>query len=131
LRHLHLANRIPAKTSYPGTANFFDSTPNLSKGSTKIALIVFGNKLPIEKHRDITSLLQLFQTVAPFCLSEENLADILKTDPEEINALLSALARNSQQYIRYQLVGTVGNFMSDKVLTQKRHPNEVVKRIWA
>jgi hypothetical protein len=129
LRHLPLANRIPAKTRDPGTAKFFGGTLNLSKGSTMIALIVFGNKLPIEKHRDITSRLQLLQTVAPFCLSEETLADILKADPEEINALLSGLARNSQQYIRYHLVGNVGNFMADKVLTQKDiHPNEVIKK---
>jgi hypothetical protein len=57
------------------------------------------------------------------------LADILKADPEEINALLSGMARNSQQYIRYYLFGTVGSFMSDKVLTQKDiHPNEVIKK---
>jgi hypothetical protein len=94
-----------------------------------IALIVFGNKVPIEKHRDITSRLQLLHTVAPFCLSEETLADILKADPEEINALLSGLARNSQQYIRYHLVGSVGNFMSVKVLTQKDiGPNEVITK---
>jgi hypothetical protein len=71
----------------------------------------------------------LLRTVAPYCLSEETLAIILKADPEEQNALLSGFARNSQQYLRYHLVGNVHNFMADKVLTQKDvYPNEVVKK---
>jgi hypothetical protein len=59
----------------------------------------------------------LLRTVAPYCLSDDRIGYHL--DPEEQNALLTGLARNSQQYIKYQLVGTVHNFMADKVFTQR------------
>ncbi len=71
----------------------------------------------------------LLRTVTPYCLSEETLAIILKEDPEEQNALLSGFARNSQQNLRYHLVGTVHNFMADKVLTQNNvYPNDVIQK---
>ena len=129
LRHLPLANQIPAKTKDSGTDKFFGVNLNLSKTNTIISLIVFGHKLPVEKHRDNASRMALLYTVAPFCLSEETMAVIVAADPDERNALLSGLARNSQQFIRYHLKGMVGNFMSDKVLTQKDvHPNAVIKK---
>jgi hypothetical protein len=103
-----------------------------------IALIIHGHKLPIEKHRDMSSRMVLLRTVAPYCLSEETLAIILKADPEGQNALLSGFARSSQQYLRYHLVGNVHNFMADKVLTQKLGSGKKMyiqtklsKRIWA
>jgi hypothetical protein len=88
LRHLPLANQVPAKTRDAGTDKFFGSTLNLSKCTTMIALIIHGHKLPIEKHRDMPSRMVLLCTKAPYCLSEETLAIILKEDPEEQNALL-------------------------------------------
>ena len=60
----------------------------------------------------------VLRTVAPYCLNDESLDTILKADSEEQNALLSGLAKNAQQYIKYQLYGNVANFMADKVLTQ-------------
>ena len=60
----------------------------------------------------------VLRTVAPYCLNDETLDTILKADPEEQNALLMDLAKNAEQNIKYQLYGTVANFMADKVLTQ-------------
>ena len=118
LRHLPLANQIPAKTRDEGTAKFFGATLNLSKGYSLISLILSGHKVPVEKVRDCPARIIVLRTVAPFCLNDESLDTILKADPDEQNALLSGLAKNGQQYIKYALYGTVANFMADKVLTQ-------------
>jgi hypothetical protein len=60
----------------------------------------------------------VLRTVAPYCLSKETLDIILNAEPEKHNALLSGLARNGQQYLKYHLYGEVANSMADKVLTQ-------------
>ncbi len=70
----------------------------------------------------------LLSTVTLYCLSDD-LALILNADPDEQNALLGGLARNSQQCIKYQLFGTVANFMADKLLTQHDvFPSDAVKK---
>ncbi len=114
-----LANQVPSKTRDAGTDNFLGSALNLSKSFTLAALIVYSHKPPVEKQRDMVSRMILLRTVAPFCLSDKTLAFILDADPDEQNALLGGLARNSQQsLVKYQLFGTVANFMAEKVLTQ-------------
>ena len=118
LRHLALANQVPTKTRDEGTAKFFDTTLNLSKGYCLISFIISGHKVPVEKVRDCPARITVLRTVAPYCLNDESLDTILKADPDEQNALLSGLAKNGQQYIKYALYGTVANFMADKVLTQ-------------
>jgi hypothetical protein len=118
LRHLALANKIPAKTRDEGTAKFFDATLNLSKGFSLVSLIIKGHKVPVEKVRDSPARMIVLRTVAPYCLDDESLDAILKADPDEQNAFLCGLAKNAQQYIKYALYGTVANFMADKVLTQ-------------
>ena len=118
LRHLALANQIPAKTRDEGTAKFFDATLTLSKGFTLVSLIISAHKVPVEKVRDSPARMIVLRTVAPYCLNDETMDVILKADPEEQNAFLCGLAKNAQQYIKYALYGTVANFMADKVLTQ-------------
>jgi hypothetical protein len=77
----------------------------------------------------MVSRMILLRTVAPFCLSDETLAIILDADPDEQNALLGGLARNSQQCLKYQLFGTVANFMAEKVLTKHDvFPSDAVKK---
>jgi len=129
LRHLPLANQIPAKTRDEGTAKLFGATLNLSKGYCLISLVLSGHKVPVEKQRDSVMRTIVLRTVAPYCLNDETLDAILKADPEEQNALLMGLAKNAQQYIKYQLYGTVANFMADKVLTQHDvFPSAAVKK---
>jgi hypothetical protein len=129
LRHLPLANQVPAKTRDAGTDKFLGSALNLSKSFTLAALIVYGHKPPVEKQRDMVSRMILLRTVAPFCLSDETLTIILDADPDEQNALLGGLARNSQQCLKYQLFGTVANFMAEKVLTKHDvFPSDAVKK---
>ncbi len=71
----------------------------------------------------------VLRTVAPYCLSKEALDIILKADPDEQNAHLTGLAKNSQQYIKYHLFGTANNFMANKVLTQHDvFPSDAVKK---
>ena len=43
----------------------------------------------------------------------------LEADPDVLCAYLTALARNTQQVIRYTLYGQFNNYMNDKVLTQR------------
>jgi hypothetical protein len=118
LRHLPLANQVPAKTRDAGTEKFFGAALNLSKGCTLITLILYGGKIPVEKQRDSAARMIMLRTVAQYCLSKENLDIILNADPDEQNAHLTGLAKNAQQYIKYHLSGNANNFMGEKVFTQ-------------
>jgi hypothetical protein len=60
----------------------------------------------------------VLRTVAPYCLSKETLNIILNADPYGQKAHLTGLAKNAQQFIKYQLFGTVGNYMGEKVLAR-------------
>ena len=129
LLHLPLANQVPAKTRDLSTEKFFGAALNLSKGYTMVTLILNGCKLPVEKQRDSVMRMIVLRTVAQYCLSKETLDIILNADPDEQINHLSGLARNSQQYIKYQLYGDVANFMADKVMTQHDvFPSDAVKK---
>jgi hypothetical protein len=91
----------------------------LSKAFTLFTLILHGKNLPIENNRDETHRLILLYSAAPYCLSKETLDTILEADCDERKTYLVGLAKNAQQVIRYVLYGLTGNYLNEKVLTQR------------
>ena len=84
--------------------------------------------MPVEKHRDSTFCLIVLHTAAQFSLSKDQLDTILEEDPVEMGAYLIALARNTQQVVRYTLYGQFNNYMNEKVLTPRDvFPSDDVK----
>ncbi len=53
---------------------------------------------------------------------------MLGADRDEMNAYLIGLSKNAQHVIRYLLYGLAGNYMNEKVLTQRdAYPADNVK----
>ncbi len=71
LRHLPLANQVPAKTRDAGMEKFLGAALNLSKGCTLITLILYGGKIPVEKQRDSAVWMIVLHTVAQYFLSKK------------------------------------------------------------
>jgi hypothetical protein len=119
MRLLDLASQVPAKTHYPGAKKLHNSRLSLSKCFALMSFVEYGKQMPVEKVRDSTHRLILLQSVALYCLSQEQLDMILEGDPDERNAYLIGLAKNAQQIIKYGLGGTVNNYVGEKVLTPR------------
>ena len=105
IRESELASQIPSKTRYEGAPRFFHAALSISKAFTVATFIIYGKHMPVGKHRDITFRLILLHTAAQFSLSKDQLDTILEADPVEMGAYLIALARNTQQVVRYTLYG--------------------------
>ena len=119
---------IPSKTRDEGAPRFYNAALSLSKSFTVASLIIYGKHMPVEKHRDSTSRLILLHTAAQFSLSKDQLDTILEASPLEMGAYVTALARNTQQVIRYTLYGQFSNYMNEKVLTARDvFPSDDVK----
>jgi hypothetical protein len=70
----------------------------------------------------------LVRTAAQYSLSADQLEMLLEEQPDELCAYMTALARNTQQVIRYTVYGQFNNFMDDKVLYQRDvYPSDNVK----
>ena len=84
--------------------------------------------MPVEKHRDSALRMILVPSSASCSLSKEQLETILEAEPDVLCAYLTALAKNTQQVIRYTLYGQFNNYLDDKVLTQRDvYPSDNVK----
>lgn len=128
MRLLDLASQVPAKTHYPDAKKLHNSRLSLSKCFALMSFVEYGKQMPVEKVRDSTHRLILLQSVAPYCLSQEQLDMILEGDPDERNAYLIGLAKNAQQILKYGLGGTVNNYVSEKVLTPRDvYPSDEIK----
>ena len=128
MRELELANQIPSKTRDESAPRMFHASLSIGKAFTVVCLIINGKHMPVEKHRDGPNRLILLHTAAQFSLSKDQLDMILEADPVEMGAYVTALARNTQQVIRYTLYGQFNNYMNDKVLTPRDvFPSDDVK----
>ena len=128
MRELDLASLVPPKTRDINAKRFHNASLTFSKAFTAASFVMNGKHIPTEKHRDASNRLILVQTAAQFCLSTEQVHTIMGADPEVLNAYLTALARNTQQVIRYTLYGQFNNYMNEKVLTQRDvYPSDDVK----
>lgn len=129
MRELELASLIPPKTRDQGAPRMFNASLSISKAFTAVCLIINGKHMPVEKHRDGPNRLILLHTAAQFSLSKDQLGTILEADPVEMGAYLTALARNTQQVLRYTLYGQFSNYMNEKVLTARDvFPSDDVKQ---
>jgi hypothetical protein len=77
-------------------------------------MVIFGQHVPVEKHRDSKMLLSILYSAAPYSLNKENMEMILTADPAENAVYLNGLAKNAQQVIRYTLYGFVNNYMRER-----------------
>ena len=106
----------------------FHASLSIGKAFTVVCLIINGKHMPVEKHRDGPNRLILLHTAAQFSLSKDQLDMILEADPVEMGAYVTALARNTQQVVRYTLYGQFNNYMNEKVLTPRDvFPSDDVK----
>jgi hypothetical protein len=128
MRELDLASLLPARTRDPSAKRFFNASLPFTKSFTVMSFIINGKHMPVEKHRDSTLRMILVCTAAQYSLSADQLELLLEAQPDELCAYMTALARNTQQVIRYTLYGQFNNFMNDKVLTQRDvYPSDDVK----
>ena len=128
MRELDLASLVPPKTRAIDAPRFFNASLSFSKAFTVASVIINGKHMPVEKHRDGPNRLILLHTAAQFSLSKDQLDTILEADPVEMGAYVTALARNTQQVVRYTLYGQFNNYMNEKVLTPRDvFPSDDVK----
>ena len=105
MRYLDLASLVPPETRAIDAPRLFNASLALSKAFTVASFIINGKHMPVEKHRDSTNRLILLHTAAQFSLSKDQLDTILEASPMEMGACVTALARNTQQVVRYTLYG--------------------------
>jgi hypothetical protein len=81
--------------------------------------------MPVEKARDEPHRRILLNSAALYSLTLET---ILGADRDELSAYELGLTKNAQQMFKYTLPGLVGNYMNERVFTQRDvYPADDVK----
>lgn len=119
LRHLDLSHEIPSKTRSLESELLFGAKMSWGEAFSFFCLLKCGKNLPIEKHRDHPTRLQIMHSSFKYALDDVQRATLLAAEPAELNAYLLGMARATQQKLRYALYGMTSNHFNDQVFLRR------------